>query len=49
MTTVDITSVIRMEVCCVEATAVIIEVDFGTGWRIMVGVEGNGMDVESGR
>jgi len=25
------------------------EVDFGTGWRIMDGVEGNGVDMAAGR
>jgi len=47
--TVDITSVIRLRDCCVEATAVNLALDFGTGWRIMVGVEGNGVDVAAGR
>jgi hypothetical protein len=34
-----------MEVCCVEATAAKMALDFGTGWRIMDGVEGNGVDM----
>jgi hypothetical protein len=33
----------------VEATAVNMALDFGTGWRIMDGVEGNGVDVAAGR
>ena len=32
-----------------ETTAVNLVVDFGTGWRIMVGVEGNGVDEAAGR
>jgi hypothetical protein len=44
-----ITSVIRLRGCCVEATAVNMALDFGTGWRIMDGVEGNGVDMEAGR
>ena len=42
--------------CCVETTVVwkqqrgaSAEVDFGTGWRIMDGVEGNGVDMAAGR
>ena len=27
----------------------IMALDFGTGWRIMVGVEGNGVDMAAGR
>ena len=34
-----------MEVCCVETTAAKMALDFGTGWRIMDGVEGNGVDM----
>ena len=49
-----ITSLIRMEVCCVGTTAANMALDFGTGWRIMVVsasayVEGNGVDTDSGR
>jgi len=47
--TLDITLIIRMEVCCVGTTAVNMEVDFGTGWRIMDGVEGNGVDMAAAR
>ena len=35
--------------CCMEATQDVMALDFGTGWSIMDGVEGNGMDVAAGR
>jgi hypothetical protein len=47
--TIDITLIIRMEVCCVGTTAAKMALDFGTGWRIMDGVEGNGVDMAAGR
>jgi len=33
----------------VEATPAMVALDFGTGWRIMVGVEGNGVDMAAAR
>ena len=44
-----ITLIIRIGGCCVETTAVNLVVDFGTGWRIMVGVEGSGVDMAAAR
>ena len=44
-----ITLIIRIGGCCVGTTAVNLVVDFGTGWRIMDGVEGNGVDMAAGR
>jgi hypothetical protein len=48
-TVLYITLIIRMEVCCVGTTAAKLALDFGTGWRIMDGVEGNGMDMAAAR
>ena len=44
-----ITLIIRMEGCCVGTTAANMALDFGTGWRIMDGVEGNGVDMAAAR
>ena len=48
-TVLDITLIIRMEVCCCGATAAKMALDFWTGWRIMDGVEGNGVDMAAAR
>jgi hypothetical protein len=34
---------------CVGTTAAKMALDFGTGWRIMDGVEGNGVDMAAAR
>ena len=34
---------------CVGTTAANMALDFGTGWRIMDGVEGNGVDMAAAR